>query len=247
MPHASSPGVFVLAAHGTHSPLGRACVRALTDAVRLRRTDIEFVDAFVSVQTPSPDDVVSRLAGGGPITIVPILLSAGFHVRIDLQRAAGLASGTRVTSPLGPDPRLASLLGRRLADAGVTPGDERIVTLADAGSRGLAAQRDVTAMAGMLARHMGRPVSVSHASAAEPLTTELVAEQRELGREVAVASYLLAPGHFATKLADSGAELVTAPLIPAEAADAPSAVPNELVELVLDRAGLLEAATSLTA
>lgn len=236
-------GPFVLASHGTHSPLGRSCVRALTQAVRLRHPDIEFVDAFVNVQDPTPDDVVRELSRGprdrGEVTIVPVLLSAGFHVRVDLRRAADVAPGTRVVAPLGPDPRLAAVLARRLAEAGLRPDDARSVTIADAGSRGLAARRDINAMSGLLARHLRRAVAVSHASAAEPLVGDLVRENADAGRATAVATYLLAPGHFTNKIAHSGAELVTPPLIPPPAADDPAAVPPELVELVLDRAGLL--------
>lgn len=250
---ADAPGstLYVLAPHGTHSPLGQACVRALTDAVRLRRPDIEFVDAYVNVQSPDPEEVVRGLrtrADVTDVTIVPVLLSTGYHVSVDLKRAADLAVelagalgrpvSARVTRPLGPDPRLAAVLARRLGEAGLRPGDGRVVTIADAGSRGLAAQRDVTAMSALLARQLGRSVTVSHGSAAEPLTADLVRHHGDLGRRVAVATYLLAPGHFATKLAASGADLVTLPLIPPAAADDPSAVPDELIDLVLDRAGL---------
>lgn len=47
-----------------------------------------------------------------------------------------------------------------------------------------------------------------------------------------VVSYLLAPGFFADKLAGSGADVVTAPLL------GPDQTPEELVDLVADRAGL---------
>lgn len=251
MPHASSRAAYVLASHGTHSPLGRACVRALTEAVRLRRPDIHFVDAYVSVQSPTPEEVVRGLAARAPeaeITVVPVLLSAGYHVSVDLQRAAASAEGVRVAPPLGPDARLATVLARRLAEAGLHAGDGRVVTIADAGSRGLAAQRDVNTMAGMLSRQLRRPVAASHASAAEPLTNDFVRSHYDLGRSVAVATYLLAPGFFADRLAGSGADPLTLPLIPPAAADDVSAVPEELVDLILDRAGLLgEAERQLSA
>lgn len=246
---ADAPGstLYVLAPHGTHSPLGRACVRALTDAVRLRRPDIEFTDAYVNVQSPGPEEVVRNLRSRPcvtEVTIVPVLLSTGYHVKVDLQRAAALAATldrpvtARVTRPLGPDPRLAAVLARRLQEAGLRGDDGRVLTIADAGSRGLQAQRDVNAMSALLSRRLGRPVIVSHGSSADPVTADLVRRNKDQGRRVAVATYLLAPGHFANKLAASGADLVTLPLIPPDAAGDPSAVPEELIDLVLDRAGL---------
>ncbi len=248
MPYASPAGPYVLASHGTHSPVGRACIRALTTAVRLRRPDIEFADAFVSVQSPTSDDVVRALSSPSRrITIVPVLLSTGYHVQVDLHRAADAAPGTTLTQPLGPDPRLVEVLARRLTDAGLHPDDERAVTIADAGSRNLAAQRDVNAMAGLLARRLGRPVTASHATAAAPLTSDLARGAHQEGRRLAVASYLLAPGHFADRLSTSGADLVTLPLIPPAAADDPGAVPEELIDLVLHRAGLRETAQTLSA
>jgi len=42
----------------------------------------------------------------------------------------------------------------------------------------------------------------------------VTAARRGGAERVVVASYLLAPGHFHDKLADSGADAVTAPLLP---------------------------------
>ena len=58
---------------------------------------------------------------------------------------------------------------------------------------------------------------------------DVVAEARESGRRVVVATYLLAPGYFADLLIRSDADAVTAPLLDAGPPD------PRLVQLVVDR------------
>ncbi|HJX42509.1 MAG TPA: sirohydrochlorin chelatase, partial [Geodermatophilus sp.] len=54
-------------------------------------------------------------------------------------------------------------------------------------------------------------------SAAQPPVADAVTAARRGGAErVAVASYLLAPGHFHGRLAGAGADVVTSPLLPDE-------------------------------
>ncbi len=240
--------VVILVSHGTRSPLGHAAINALTSAVRARRPDVRFAAGYVSLRSPDPGELVRRHAAGGDgsrITIVPVLLSAGYHVRVDLRRAAHQAAGTRVAPALGPDPRIADLLAARLAQAGLAPGDGYALTLASAGSREAAAARDVSADAAGLERRLGRVVTRSHIAGPGPATGQVIAALRAQGYPVAVASYLLAPGQFASRLAGSGAGLVSDPLLPPGAADDPALVPGELVDLLLDRAGL--GAAGLTA
>jgi sirohydrochlorin ferrochelatase len=58
-------------------------------------------------------------------------------------------------------------------------------------------------------------VTTGYGSAALPAVPDAVAAARRAGaRRVVVASYLLAPGHFHDKLASTGADQVTAPLLP---------------------------------
>jgi sirohydrochlorin ferrochelatase len=126
---------------------------------------------------------------------------------------------------LGPDPRLAVALAERLRDAGHRPGDA--VVLAAAGSSDAAAVASVRVQADLLAAEPGKPVTVGFGSAAEPDVAAAVTAARAAGADrVAIAPYLLAPGHFADRLADAGADLVAGPL---------GAHPA-VVELVLARA-----------
>ena len=113
----------------------------------------------------------------------------------------------------------------RLREAGRRPGDA--VVLAAAGSSDPTAIASVRTQADLLSAELGTGVTVGLGSAAAPDVPAAVAAARATGAErVAIAPYLLAPGHFAARLAGAGADLVAAPL---------GAHPA-VVELALDRA-----------
>jgi len=249
------PPVLVGCSHGTNDLTGREVIRALLDDVRAARPDLDVREAFVDVQQPevadvvtsvvAPDavpDVVTGGAGepGGPeaepvvgprdAVVVPLLLSGGFHVSVDVAESVadrGPGSGNAAAAtPLGPDPRLVDLLADRLAEAGVRPDDA--VVIAAAGSSRPGAARDVEELAaGLRERHPG-PVSVGYGAMAKPSVPDAVAAARTAlapGARVVVAAYLLAPGFFYDRVLEAGADVVTAPLAP----DA------RLTEIVLDR------------
>lgn len=220
--------VLVAAAHGTSSPAGRSAIGGLVAAVADRRPDLTVRAAFVDVQPPDPEAVLASLPGDAPARLVPLLLSAGYHVYVDLARAAQAVPGTTVAPALGPDDRLAGLLHRRLLTAGL--GDDDVVVLGAAGSSQPSAVEDCETVAASLGHLLGRPVTTGYLSAAKPRLADAVAAQRLPGRRVVVATYLLAPGFFADLAARSGADVVTPPLLtPAEPAAA------ELVEIVVER------------
>lgn len=215
--------------HGTSSPAGQAAVAALVAAVSRSRPDLLVREGFVDVQQPDVATVLDRLPGGEPSVIVPLLLSAGYHVHVDLAEVAD-AVGTTVAAALGPDERLVRLLARRLAEDGLTRDD--IVVLAAAGSSDPRAVADCVETAGWLGGLLGLPVSVGFISAALPRLSDEIATARAAhpGRRVVVASYLLAPGHFADFAVRAGGDVTSHPLL---SPDGP--VPAELVDIVLDR------------
>jgi sirohydrochlorin ferrochelatase len=87
------------------------------------------------------------------------------------------------------------------------------VVLGAAGSADPAGREDVAAAARLLERRLGRPVPYGFVAADGPPLEQAVAQARRDGaRHVAVASYLLAPGRFHGRMADCGADAVTAPL-----------------------------------
>jgi sirohydrochlorin ferrochelatase len=211
--------VLVACAHGTRNPTGRRLVAELALAARRLRTGLVTTAAFVDVQPPTVVDVVADLtASGRAAVVVPLLLSGGYHVHVDIAKAVAGADGTVAARPLGPDPRLAAVLRDRLVQAGADPADPATaVVLAAAGSSDPRSVADVERTAELLQDSWGGPVTTGYGSAAQPPVPDAVAAARAAGaRTVVVASYLLAPGHFHDKLLGAGADVVTAPLLPDE-------------------------------
>ena len=204
----------------------------IADALRTLASDLDVRLGWIELVEP---DVPASLAGIAPdraAVVVPLLLSSGYHDRVDLPAAIAAARpGTAHAPVLGPDPLLAVALADRLVEAGLAPGDA--VVLAGAGSSDPDAVASVSVQAGLLAVELAArtgvpvPVTVGFGSAASPTVAEAVATARAAGAgRVAVAPYLLAPGHFADRLAGAGADLVAAVLGPHPA----------VVELILRRA-----------
>ncbi len=128
----SAGPVLVGCSHGTDSAQGRAAIHSILGGVVAARPDLVVREAFVDVQTPEVGDVVAAAAEvGRSVVVVPLLLSVGFHVRVDIA-AAVEAPHAVAAPPLGPDERLVDLLVDRLAEAGLAEGDA--VVLAAAGS-----------------------------------------------------------------------------------------------------------------
>ncbi|WP_022886470.1 sirohydrochlorin chelatase [Glaciibacter superstes] len=222
---------LVAISHGTSSVQGQVAVAALVDAVARLRPDLAVAGGFVDVQQPDVAAVLSSLDGGEPAIIVPLLLSAGYHVHVDLQRESAASRRTiAVSAALGPDERLIDVLEERLSEVGYLPGDA--VVLAAAGSSDSRAVEDCRRVGRMLAARLRTPVSVGFISAAAPRISEAIeAARREhpLAR-IVVSSYLIAPGYFHSLARETTADLVSEPLlVPHEPP------PKALAELVLER------------
>ncbi|OFE14720.1 cobalamin biosynthesis protein CbiX [Humibacillus sp. DSM 29435] len=220
--------VLVASSHGTGSPSGRGAVGGLVAAVARRRPDLQVRSAFVDVQPPSPLRVM-RDSDSRPTRIVPLLLSAGYHVFVDLTAAAETSATTTLAPALGPDVRLAGLLRDRLVEIGLR--DDDVVVMAAAGSSEPSAVRDCEQVADDLAALLGRPVTPAYLSAASPRLDEAVAAARAGGaHRVVVATYLLAPGFFADLATRAGADVVSGPLLLAHQPPPPA-----LVDIVVER------------
>ena len=201
---------LVLVAHGSRDEAAHACTGEIADAVRAALPGVPVRVGYVDVRGPTVADAVAGLPAA---VVVPAFLASGYHVRTDLpaQLAASGAAGYAVTAALGPDPLLAGAVRDRLAEAGWRYGDA--VVLAAAGSSDPAALAEVRAAGRMLAAEVGRKVRVGFVATAAPKVETLVAGLRAAGeRRIAVASWLLAPGVFHTRLAEAGADVVAAPL-----------------------------------
>ncbi|MCA1006488.1 sirohydrochlorin chelatase [Rhodococcus hoagii] len=200
---------LVLVAHGTRSAVGVETVAALADAVAERVGTVR--TAFVDVLGPSPTEVLRDVRG--PAVLVPAFLASGYHVHTDVPRAVVDSGHPRVTvtRALGPHPVLARVLEQRLRESGWRPGDA--VVLAAAGSSDPRARHDVRRAAAMLSARVRRDVPVAYIATGTPTVPEVVTGLRAAGeRRVFVASYLLAPGLFHTRLGQAGADGVADPL-----------------------------------
>jgi len=223
------PPVLLACSHGTRSAAGQRAITGLVEGFAVAHPEIEVHQAYVDVQQP---DVPTALAGlmGRSVRVVPLLLSTGYHVRVDLIEA-GEAAGAQVAGTLGPDPALVDILAERVTvrSGGLVEGD--VVLLAAAGSSDPAAVAGCEEMTQALSVRLGHPVGTAYLSAAEPRVADAVADAREArASRVIVAGYLLAPGYFAGLLGDCGADIVTPPLLDPDAGPDP-----RLVDLVARR------------
>jgi sirohydrochlorin ferrochelatase len=219
---------LVACAHGTRDPAGQRAIDALRAAVAAARPGLRVVEAYVDVQAPSLSEALDDV---GSAVVVPLLLSSGYHVNVDVADAVAAAGpGVRGAPALGPDPALTAVLAERLQDAGFA---DHTVVLAAAGSSDHRAVLDVEQTARDLGRLIGRDVVPAYASAAAPRVGDAVSAMEAAGRRVAVASYVMAPGYFYDRLRDVRADLHTPPLLP-------HAAITELVLRRYDEAAMVE-------
>ncbi len=207
---------LVVCAHGTRDPGGRATVRAVVAEVAALLPEVDVLEAYVDVHGPEVAEVVAGLPPGEPLAgvVVPLLLAGGYHVHVDIAEAVAIRPDVVATSALGPDERLVEVVLDRLRAAGAPEGGT--VVLAPAGSSDERAQADSAQVAQRLAHHWGAPVLLAFAAGPEPAVADTVAAVRAAGggAPVTVASYLLAPGFFQHRLEESGADVVTGPVLP---------------------------------
>jgi sirohydrochlorin ferrochelatase len=204
----TQPGspTLLAVAHGSRDAAAQEVIGALAGRVRQLAPALDVRVAFVQHARPS---LASALAGAdNDVVIVPLLLSTGYHLAVDIAGAAA-AAGARLAAPLGPHPGLATALADRLTSAGVPAGIP--VVLAAAGSSDPKAAADVDLQAALLADLRSARVLAAYATAGTPTVAEAVAALCA-GEPVAVATYLLAPGHFYDRLRQTSATWVSAPL-----------------------------------
>ncbi|MFF2344651.1 sirohydrochlorin chelatase [Pseudarthrobacter sp. NPDC058119] len=231
--------IMIACAHGTSNTQGAAQVNALRAAIAELRPGLDVREAYVDVQQPDLVDVVAGLPADKAAVVVPLLLSVGYHVKVDIARAVKSRPGSAAAAPLGPDPRLAALLDQRLREAGTTDND--VVVLAAAGSSNPNAAVSVEELLDQLRQLRSNRMVAAYGASAQPSVPDAVAMLRgelaggagagesagavDVGGRVVVASYLLAPGFFHDQLGKAGADVVTEPLLPSRV----------LAEIALDR------------
>ncbi|GAA2846908.1 sirohydrochlorin chelatase [Paenarthrobacter ilicis] len=212
--------VLIACAHGTRNPVGQAAIRKVMAEIGELRPGLQVVEAYVDVQEPELGGVVEGLPEGTDAVVVPLLLSTGFHIKVDVPKAIKSRPEVVAARPLGPDPRLAELLATHLRAAGLEENDG--VLLAAAGSSLPDGSIDSEEQARLLGGLLPNKVRVAYGASAQPTVPDGVASLRaELAADgnngrVFIASYLLATGYFHDQLAKSGADVIAAPLLPSK-------------------------------
>ncbi|MGK4064900.1 CbiX/SirB N-terminal domain-containing protein [Rothia sp. HC945] len=214
---------LIACGHGTRNAQGQETIAALVSAIG-HRMGRPVLGASVDVQTPAVGDVVAGLPTDRPGIIMPLLLSTGYHTKVDLRDAAarfgaGESTGAgecgdrvRIADPLGPSERLAHLQARRLGEAGWQQGDG--VVMAVVGSSVAAGGDDARTQSRNLERVLGQRVDVAFGAAADPTVPAAIEACRHRGApRVFVSSYILAPGFFQDRLHQAGADGVTRTLL----------------------------------
>ncbi len=228
-----------LTAHGSRDPRAARATEALTRAVAVGHPEWEVRASYLDHAGPRPREVLTAFAEAGHqrAVLVPLLLTAAYHGRVDVP---GEIAAARAEQPglvveqadvLGPvDGRvpellldaLVSRLGSALPLGGVAvspstglaaspstglaaspstapadsfPASPDALVLAAAGTRNAAARGTVEETAAALGARLGVPCRVAYASAAPPLSGDVVRDLRAEGHErIALVSYFLAPG-----------------------------------------------------
>lgn len=217
---------LIATSHGTDNPQGREAVNLireqLTALVEAQAPGTYTVhEAYVDVQEPALSQVLQALPSGATAVLVPLLLSPGYHTEHDMRKAATDASHltTAVARALGPSAALAKLQRQRLEEAGWDGYDD--IALAAAGSSRADGREAVLYQAEVFSSLLSREVPYGFIADIEPT----IDEAWESNQAEYISTYLLARGHFHSKLikAYQGTEkaAVTEPLVlPGDAASA---------------------------
>jgi len=236
---------LVLVAHGSRDPRAAPSTRALARAVGAACPDARVETAFLDFEGPGLAAALTREAARGQqaATVVPLLLTAAYHGRVDvpgeIEKAGGLGLSIGLAPVLGPVggaradavalDLLVRALRRRLDE--VLDGPVDGVVLAAAGTRQVSALGTVDLVAEALGSALGVPCLAGYASGAGRGTAEAVQVLRQRGAQrIVLSAYFLAPGLLYDRVvADAraaGVEVAAAAM-----GDAP-----EIAELVLRRA-----------
>jgi sirohydrochlorin ferrochelatase len=106
-------------AHGSRNPAGVETVAQLADAVRRAAPALEVRAAFIELAEPDVRTALAGIPADRRAVLVPLLLTSGYHDRVDLPAAIAAARpGTAHAPVLGPNRRLAVALADRLREAG---------------------------------------------------------------------------------------------------------------------------------
>lgn len=223
-------------AHGTEDPNGLAEVRRLINIVRTKRPGLRIELCWLDRAEPSFPEQLAAVQG--PLVVVPVLLSTGYHVKVDIAEAVAGRPQTAVAQQLGPDPRISQVVFDRLMAGREEHHEPTDVVLFSAGSSDPEAFEQLKVVAAYVQAQLHK---VEH----DPVQVWPAFLSREedwagpLPDESDVATYLLAPGRFNDMLRDH-----CAPIVGARYTAAPIGAHPQVAAVICDRYD--EAAQTLT-
>ncbi len=216
---------LLLVAHGSRDPRSGAAIHHLAGRIAAQLPDVVVRAAFLELTHPSIAEALAELAEQvEAIVVMPLVLTSGFHETTDLpdQIARAQADGglppVDLVDGFATDPLVGAALRDQLHAAGVT-GPGWGIVLAAAGSSRAQAREQVFARCEEVA---GR-VEVGFLSGPGPSVSDAIGALRsgspqvggsdsDPATKVAIATYLMAPGHFTDQLDQVDADARTRPL-----------------------------------
>ena len=249
----------VLVAHGSRDPRAAAATEALARALRRAHPEWLVRAAYLDHAGPRPLDVLADLPARRAV-LVPLLLTAAYHGRVDIPAVLAAAAGFPVTvtlaDVLGPSAAPARSVPAPfvpapfvpaphvpVVSAGAVPAElidglvRRLpvagldaVVLAAAGTRDAAARATVGWAADALSARLGLPCTVAYASASPPAVADAVDLLRASGARRVGVSAYFLAPGFLYDLAARSARAAGAVTVADPLGDAP-----ELVSLVAAR------------
>lgn len=200
---------IIATAHGTDSTEGRDTIDSMIKCLQLKLANrlgplLHIYEAYVDVQIPELGEVLEALPSDDQTIILPLLLSTGYHMQVDMKEAAKNSGieNISIADSLGPSYHLAQLMHHRLIEKGWRPGD-RVVMAAAGSSRG-EGQDAVARQCTMLSNELAQDITFGFVADIEPrigqVLEQAVAEKTDENENIFVATYLLGRGVFDTKL-----------------------------------------------
>ncbi|HEX8079213.1 MAG TPA: sirohydrochlorin chelatase [Jatrophihabitans sp.] len=209
---------LIAVAHGTRDQAGVREVQRLVELVRQARPDVPVRLCWLELAEPLLRNALPGITG--PVVVVPLLLSTGYHVKTDITAVLGDRPDTAVANQLGPDSRITAVVLARMREAGAVTGAG--VALFASGSSDPEAAENLAEVAAQLQRQAGCRVYPRF------LTDKRWRDGLPDG--VQVANYLFAPGYFNDQLRSSVGAGLNLHRVPEPIGAHPA-----VVEVILDR------------
>ncbi|MEU6852305.1 sirohydrochlorin chelatase [Actinacidiphila alni] len=242
----SRPPALLLVGHGTRDAAGAAAFRSFVDQLGARSQDLAVGGGFIELSPPPLADSVAALveAGERRFAAVPLVLVSAGHAKGDIPAALAREEqrhpGTSYAygRPLGPHPKLLTVLERRIDEAlaGADRADTTVL-LVGRGSTDPDANAEVYKVARLLWEGRGYAgVETAFVSLAEPSVPAGLDRCLRLGaRRVVVLPYFLFTGVLPDRVREQAAAWAAGqPGLDVRNAEVIGPEP-ELADLVLER------------